>query len=218
MGWIVNVTGATGLVGRELVRQLLEEKEIEKVRTFVRRGSGVIHPKLEEIVTDFNDPGKWKTSLTGDVLFSALGTTLKQAGSKKNQYLVDFTYQLRFTEEALKNRVSHYVLVSSAGASSRSFLFYPRMKGELEEKVKELPFHSVTILRPSILMGTREIRRPAEEWSAFMMGKISRYFLKKYRPVPAQTVARAMINALSANRSEKILVINPENVFKLAGI
>lgn len=218
MGRVVNVTGATGLVGRELVRQLLEEKEIEKVRTFVRRESGVIHPRLEEFVVDFNDPGKWKASLTGDVLFSALGTTLKQAGSKKNQYLVDFTYQLCFAEEASKNGISHYVLVSSAGANSRSFLFYPRTKGELEEKIKDLPFQSITILRPSILTGIRETRRPAEEWSAVMMGKISRCFLKKYRPVPAKTVARAMINASSGNNSGKPVVVHAEGVFKLAGV
>jgi len=216
MGKIVNVIGATGLVGRELVRQLLENRDIEKVRIFIRREFDSLHPKLEQHVIDFNDTESWKSHLKGDVLFSALGTTLKQAGSKNNQYLVDFTYQFRFAEEASKNGIPVFVLVSSAGANPRSLIFYSRMKGELEKETEKLPFQKITIMRPSILAGTREKRRVAEEWSAGIMVKITKFILKKYRPVPAGIVAKAMINAIFRDNRLKISIVNPDDIFKLA--
>jgi uncharacterized protein YbjT (DUF2867 family) len=217
MGKIVNVIGATGLVGRELVRQLLENREIEKVRIFVRREFDSLHLKLEQHVIGFDEIESWKSHLTGDALFSALGTTLKQAGSKNKQYLVDFTYQFRFAEEASKNGIPVYVLVSSAGANSRSLIFYSRMKGELEEEIQKLPFQKITIMRPSILAGIREKRRPAEEWSARMMEKITKFVLKKYKPIPAEAVAKAMINAVFLDNRSKIFIVNPDDIFKLAG-
>ena len=135
MGKKVNVIGATGLVGRELVKQLLENPEVEKVTIFSRRNSGFQHPKLEQRVIDFNDRESWKPFLQGDVLFSALGTTLKQAGSKEKQYLVDYTYQWQFAEAAAEKGIPAYVLVSSTGASPRSSIFYSRIKGEISLEI-----------------------------------------------------------------------------------
>lgn len=213
---VVNVIGATGLVGRELVSQLLEKPEVGKVRIFVRRKSGFNHPRIEEVITGLDTPLNWEKKVTGDILFSALGTTLKQAGSKEEQYRIDFTHNFNFAEAAARNGVPAYVLVSSAGANARSGIFYSRMKGELEEKVQKLPFKSIAILRPSILTGKREVRRPMEEWSVTIMGFISRFVLKDYRPIPAATVAKAMINAGLLKTHHGISVVNPGELFTLA--
>ena len=85
--------GATGLVGGALLDLLLNDNRFEKVKVFVRRSTGESHPKLEEYQVDFDTLLTWKEFLKGDVLFSALGTTLKKAGSKEAQYKIDYTYQ-----------------------------------------------------------------------------------------------------------------------------
>ena len=118
MNLTVNVIGATGLVGKQLVQQLLENNNFEKVRIFVRRKTGIEHPKLEQQIIDFKNEETWKKLLTGDVLFSTLGTTLKQAGSKEKEYEVDFTFNLNFAKVAKENGIPNYVLVSSVGANS----------------------------------------------------------------------------------------------------
>lgn len=217
MGKTVNVTGATGLVGKALVKQLLDEDAVEKVNVFVRRSTGIRHPKLREQVIDFEHPESWKPLVAGDVLFSTLGTTLKKAKSKANQYRVDFTYQYEFARAAAENGVPVYVLVSSAGADSRSAIFYSRMKGELDEAVRLLPFAHCTILRPSILVGAREERRPAEVWAAAITTVVTRYLFREYRPVAAETVARAMIAAAFHPGSESQTVVELDEIFTLAG-
>ncbi|HPJ79115.1 MAG TPA: NAD(P)H-binding protein [Prolixibacteraceae bacterium] len=214
----VNIVGATGMVGREVTRQLLEDPGIDKVRIFVRRKSGLSHPRLEEHIVDFDHPENWGALVTGDALFSALGTTLKQAGSKEAQYRVDFTHNYQFAEAAARNGVATYVLVSAAGANARSLIFYSRIKGELDEQVQKLPFRHIHILRPSILTGQREVRRPAEEWSATFMEKIGRVMFRSYRPISAATVARAMINAALLINVPRISVFKPGELFNLAAL
>jgi uncharacterized protein YbjT (DUF2867 family) len=217
MSKTANVIGATGLVGRELVNQLLQSEDIEKVRVFVRREFNSLHPKIEQHIVNFDEDTSWKPFLEGEILFSTMGTTLKQAGSKANQYKIDYTYQYRFAEEASRAGIPVYVLVSSAGANAKSLLFYSRIKGELDDAVQKLPFKKVIILRPSILDGIREKRRPLEEKSIRIMGAISGFLFKKFRPVPAATVAKAMIRGAVGEGIIKNCIINPEEIFKLAG-
>lgn len=205
--------GATGLVGSELTNLLLADSRFERVRVFVRRSTGKNHPKLEEHVVNFDSIATWKGALAGDVLFSTLGTTLKQAGSQNAQYKIDFTYQYEVAKAAAENGVQHYVLVSSAGAASQSRIFYSRMKGELEVAVKALPFGHIHILQPGILEGQRaEVR--AGERIGIALASLTRFIpgLKKYRPIPAKTVAQAMINA-AFREQEHVEVWTLEGVF-----
>jgi uncharacterized protein YbjT (DUF2867 family) len=146
MNQVANVIGGTGLVGQELIKRLLDHPEFEKVRSFVRRPSGMTHPKLEEIIIDFDQPQTWKDLVQGDVLFSTLGTTIKKAKTKENQYKVDFKYQFQFAWAAFENKISVYVLVSSMGANSKSGVFYSRIKGELEEAVSGVAVNSLGAL------------------------------------------------------------------------
>jgi len=191
------VIGATGLVGSEVLNLLLKDDRYQTVKVFHRRNTGTSHPKLEEHIINFEEISEWKHLVTGDELYSALGTTIKKAGSQEAQYTVDFTYQYETAKAAAENGVKKYSLVSSAGANHQSRMFYSRLKGELDEAVKELPFEVITVLRPSILDGDRSEKRPAEKFGLLMARLFTKIpGLKKYQPILAQKVAVGMINSL----------------------
>lgn len=188
------VIGSTGLVGTQLIKQLLENPDYSEVISLVRRESDVTHVKLSEHVVVFDAPDSWKLLVKGDVLFSAMGTTIKQAKSKENQYKIDFTYQYETAKIAAENGVPTYVLVSSTGANPNSLFFYSNMKGKLEEEVKKLPFKTIHVLQPGQLDGDRTENRILEKWGLKVMYKLNdRGFLKKLRPIQGQEVATAMI-------------------------
>mgnify|MGYP003665181760 CR=1 FL=1 len=191
-----NIIGATGLVGSHLLQQLLNDDRFEQIRIFSRRTTGLTHGKLEEHSVDFDQTKQWTSLIKGDVLFSTLGTTLKKAGSKEKQFLIDYSYQYQVAEAAAKNGVADYVLVSSAGADANSKIFYSKMKGELDEAVKELEFKRIVILRPSILDGDRQEKRTAEKIGIKVTRWLTQYFFKEYRPIHAKTVAKAMISSI----------------------
>lgn len=187
------VLGATGMVGAALLQQLLANDEYSSVLIFVRRSTQLTHSKLTEYVVDFDQPVLWAKLVQGDVLFSCLGTTLAVAGSKTNQYKVDFTYQYEMAKIASDNGVKRLVLVSSAGAKATSGNFYLSMKGKLDETVQQLRFESTSILRPGQLYGNRLPKRPMEEIAIKVMFFINRIgLLRSYRPIHADEVARAM--------------------------
>ena len=189
------VIGASGLVGQQLVAQLLDYSEFEKVKIFVRRKSGWSHPKLEEEVVDFDKAESWAHLLKGDVAFSTMGTTIKTAGTKENQYRVDFTYQYEFAKTAAQNGVSTYILVSSMGANAKSTVFYSRMKGELDEAVSKLNFLKTIIFRPSILDGNRQEKRAGEKVGLVLSRFLTRFILKRYQPTPVDILAKKMIES-----------------------
>lgn len=197
MGKTAIVIGATGLVGGHLTRQLIASTEYERIRVFTRRPTGISDAKLEGHQVDFSSLESWGERLTGDELFSTLGTTLRKAGGKAAQYRVDYTYQYEAARAAAQNGVGKLVLVSSAGADPKAWVFYSRMKGELEEAVSELAFEATLILRPSVLTGVRSETRWGERIGAAVLGMLARVVppLRRYRPIPAATVARAMIAA-----------------------
>ncbi|WP_321288881.1 NAD(P)H-binding protein [uncultured Sunxiuqinia sp.] len=191
-----NVIGATGLVGSYLVSLLLEDDRFGEVNVFTRRTTGIKHEKLKEHLVDFDKTGSWVEKLQGDVLFSSLGTTRKKAGNIKKQFLVDYTYQYAVAEAAAQQKVSDYVLISSAGANAKSKIFYSKIKGELDGDVRKLDFEKTIILRPSILDGQRGEQRGVEQLSLKIIRWLTRFVFKRYRPIHAQDVAKAMINSV----------------------
>lgn len=194
-GQKVIVIGATGLVGSYLMRLLLQDDRFSTVKVFVRRSTAIDHPKLEEHIIDFNEPEQWKHLVTGDILFSCLGTTLKTAGSKEAQYKVDHNYQFNFAKAAAENGVQVYVLVSAAMANENSRIFYTRMKGELERDVIQLPFEYIHIIQPGMLAGERKENRPLEKIATPVIQFLNKLGIaKKQKPVHASIVAQAMIN------------------------
>lgn len=201
------VIGATGLVGRQLLQQLLADESFSKVKIFVRRSTGVSHPKLEEHMINFDQIEASRSEVTGDVLFSCLGTTLKQAGGKEQQYKVDFTYQYEFAQAAKENGVPAYVLVSSASANAASRIFYTRIKGELEDAVKKLGFEKTIIVQPSVLQGDRETERMGEKMGGKIINSLGKIlpFLKKYRSISGEQVAKAMLHFYKAGGGIKLI-------------
>jgi len=200
----VIIIGATGLVGKSILSQLLARTEISEIKVFVRRSTGISNPKLSENIVDFEKVNDWKNEIQGDVLFSALGTTLKTVGTKEAQYRIDHDYQLMVAIAAAANGVSSYVLISSVNASSKSPFFYLRMKGELEDKIKTLFFKSVSILRPGPLKGHREKPRLMEEISTAILSKLP--VRSGMKPVDGDQVAKVAINCgLNAKTGVEIL-------------
>lgn len=119
------VIGATGATGKDLVNQLLNDKDFEEVNIFVRKPVDIQNDRLHVHVVNFEKPEEWKGMVKGDVAFSCLGTTLKDAGSKEAQRKVDFDYQYEFAKAARENDVEDYILVSAYGASPDSRIFIP---------------------------------------------------------------------------------------------
>jgi uncharacterized protein YbjT (DUF2867 family) len=209
------VLGATGLVGTEIVRQLLDDQNVAQVVTLVRRASGTKHPKLDERIVAFDAMEDALRSLRGDVLFSALGTTLRTAGSEAAQYKVDYTYQWQVARAAAENGVRRYVLVSAMGSDPQSRLFYPRMKGELERDVATLPFERTCILRPGFLDGDRVEVRRGERLALPVLRRMPKWrSLATVRPIHASVVARAAL-AVSRGSERGLDVIGPAELFEL---
>ena len=210
------IIGATGLVGSHLLDLLLKDERFSKVKVFIRKSTGKKSDKIEEHVIDFDKMDDWALLLKGDILFSSLGTTIKKAGSQDAQYKIDYTYQYELAAWAAQNGVGTYVLVSSAGASSKSKIFYSRMKGELDEAVSKLSFQNIRIILPGILDGQRNESRPFEK-AAIEISRILAYIpgIRQFRPVHANVVAKAMINA-AFDGSDRVRKYELEEVFTIA--
>ena len=187
--------GATGATGRELVSQLIKHPAFSSVSIFVRKKPNLEHPKLKVYEIDFSELNMYRNNIVGDVLFSALGTTLKDAGSKPKQYEVDNTYQYEFAKMASENRVNQYSLVSSYGANKKSLFFYLRTKGSLEEEIKKLSFKSIKIYQPPTLIRQVDLIRPAEKRGILVLNTLNRFgILRSQKPLSVSVLARKMID------------------------
>lgn len=209
--------GATGLVGSQLLKLLLDDPGFSKVKIFTRRSTGIKHPGLEEHIVDFDIMENWAGNINGDVLFSAFGTTLKKAGSKAAQYKIDYHYQFQVARIAAENDVKDCILVSSPGASPKSKVFYTRMKGELDRDMAKLGFARFRIIQPSILSGSRNDSRFGEKAGIYVMNALSWIpGIRKYRPVSGEKVAKAMIMAYEDELSLPIVIYGLEQLHQMA--
>ena len=189
------VLGATGSTGQEIVKLLLQDSNFSKVSIFVRRTINIEHEKLIIHKINFSRLSEYKDLLHGDIFFSALGTTKKDAGSKKKQFIVDYTYQYEFAKMASENRVNHYSLVSSIGANKNSFFFYPKIKGALEEAVKSLKFKKIQIFQPPSLIRQPGRMRPGEKSSIEFFKRLNKFgLLKSLKPLLVKDLAIKMIS------------------------
>ncbi|MBF8456356.1 NAD(P)H-binding protein [Kaistella sp. G5-32] len=200
------IIGATGATGKDLVNQLLNDSDYKEVDVFVRKPLSIENPKLKTHIVDFEKPEEWKDLVKGDVAFSCLGTTLKNAGSKEAQRKVDYEYQYNFAKTAKENNVEDYILVSSYGADPKSKIFYSKMKGDLEKSVKDLHFNKITIFQPGMLE-----RKDTERTGEVLGGKIIKFanklgMFKDQKPLPTEVLAKAMINSskIKSNSYSKI--------------
>lgn len=189
------IIGSTGLIGFKLLELLLESDEYPSVITFVKRDSGIQHPKLKQYIIDFDKPETYRELVVGDDFFCTIGTTIKKAGSQEAFRKVDFEYPKHFAAIAQQNKVKQFLIVSSLGADAASSNFYLRTKGEIQDFLKGCLFESVSVFQPSLLLGNRKEFRLGEKIGAFFMKLFSFIFignLKKYKPIQSEAVAKAM--------------------------
>lgn len=190
-GRSILVIGATGLVGAEVVKQLIEDDTVARIVVVARRVPSGLPAKVEAHAIDFDRLQDHEGLFAVDQIICALGTTIKQAGSQAAFRKVDFEYPLAAARLGLKSGARHFLLVSALGANSRSGIFYNRVKGELEDQLRSLGYRAVTIARPSLLLGKRKEFRLLERLG-MVIGEI---IPGRYRPVHATAVARSLAMA-----------------------
>jgi uncharacterized protein YbjT (DUF2867 family) len=203
------VFGATGLVGKELVFELLESQNYLKIIAVVRKKLTISHSRLEQVlIGDFSELTQINDKLNADVYYCCIGTTIKKAGSQEAFRKVDFDIPLTIAKLAQELSILHLVVISSLGANASASNFYLRTKGEMEKVVMETFKGNLKFVRPSLLMGNRDEFRLGEKiavWSfkvlnVFMFGP-----LKKYKGIYAWDVARAMIKATELPKEKTIV-------------
>ena len=191
----VLIAGATGLVGAETVHRLLEDESVSRIVALARRPLPYESPKLDLRLTDFDHLERDAGEFQVDQVICALGTTIRQAGSPEQFRRVDYDYTVATARLGLERGARHCLLVSSIGANARSRFLYTRVKGEVEAALEAMPFASLTILRPSTLIGEREDRRFGEE----IAKRLALVTPRKYRPVLASDVAAELVGAARAD-------------------
>lgn len=189
----IALLGATGLVGRHTLDLLAGDPHFTRVVVLARRKPGeAMAPRVEAHLVDLERLHERPVLLGVDMVICALGTTIKAVGGSRDRFrAVDLGIPLTAARIAREQGARHFLLVSALGASVDSRFFYNRVKGELEDELRTLGYRSVTILRPSLLLGDREQRRLGEELAkrfAFLVPG-------KYRPVHARDVAAALVRS-----------------------
>ncbi|MBF9252019.1 oxidoreductase [Pontibacter sp. 172403-2] len=197
------IAGASGLVGGHCLRQLLQSDRYSQVISVGRHEMPLIHPKLEQLIADFDDLKSYATDMVADDVYCCLGTTIKKAGSKQAFYKVDHTYVVQLAQVTAGKGAAQFLVVSAMGADAGSMIFYNKVKGEMERDVQLPELETVHIFRPSLLLGEREEVRSGEEIASKVMEPLSKLMvgpLKKYKPIAAETVAKAMLYAATLNQ------------------
>ena len=195
------VLGASGLIGRLLILELLQKSN--KVIAILRNDE--VYPnEVEKLIINFDEFINNGNLPICDQIFICIGTTIKQAGSKEEFNKVDYRYAYEFAKKALEVKASEIHLVSSVGADSKSNNFYLKTKGQIEDAILDLKFEYTRIYRPSLLMGKRSETRLLEKLGQLISPLLNNFLLgnmKKYRSIDAKKVARSMVY----NNEEKSL-------------
>jgi uncharacterized protein YbjT (DUF2867 family) len=208
------IAGATGLVGEQLLNQLLSDPAYGKVIAIVKKPLEITHEKLEQQVIDFGQLLAAIGGLKADHGYCCLGTTIKKAGSKEKQYIIDHDYVVEFARGCHLAGVTRFAVVSSIGANAGSSNFYLRTKGEMERDLQKIPFQGINILQPSFLLGDRKEFRAGEKTAVTVMKALSPLLvggLKKYRGVQASAVAQCMIRQI-LSEEDGVKIIRSDEV------
>lgn len=196
MNRVALIAGASGLVGRGVLQRLLQDPAYAQVRVLTRRPLNLSHPHLREIVTDFTGLEALGESLRVDDVFCCLGTTLRTAGSRAAFEDVDYRMVVELARLTHAAGAQQFLVISAAGASEHAPSFYSRVKGRMEKAVSALDFEALHILRPSLLLGARSEHRRGEAFAqklSPLLAMLCAGPLRRYRPIPAEQVAEAMV-------------------------
>jgi len=201
------VFGSSGLVGQQLVQQLIQNNSYQKIKLFVRKKPNIQNPKIEIIETKFDNLEILSPEIIGDSCFFCIGTTKKNSPDKTEYQRVELDLPKKIANLAKQNKIQSFIFVSSGYANSKSSGDYLRYKGLVEEELISLKFDNLAILRPSFLLGKRKEKRIGEKigiiifqiLSPLMMGP-----LKRMKPIHVKLVANAMINIAQSDFGQTI--------------
>jgi uncharacterized protein YbjT (DUF2867 family) len=195
----VAILGATGLVGSECVRQFAESRQFARVVALARRSlpDALAESRVETRMVDFERLDAAAEHFRVSHIVCALGTTIKKAGSQERFRRVDHDFPLAAAHLGLRQGARHFLLVSALGANARSRIFYNRVKGDVENAIRALPYRSVTIVRPSLLLGERGEFRLGEWIGKLFAGIVP----GRYKPVHAREVAATLLRAAEEDRA-----------------
>ena len=208
---IAVIAGSTGLVGHELLQLLQNDSTYDKVYCLVRKSSNLKHPRVAELVIDFDRiPESLSEIKSVDDIYCCLGTTIKTVGGSKEAFRkVDHDYPLALAKWGESMNAKKMLVVSAMGADANSSIFYNKTKGEMENDISKLKIESITFFRPSLLIGDRKENRPGEKIGIAIAKALSFLFiglLKNYKGIHVKKVAAAMLIA-SRKQSRGVEVI-----------
>ena len=206
------IIGATGVVGKEILKEILRSEYYERIYVLGRNSISRLpeDDRLTKVVIDFENI-RFDTSILDDRdVFAALGTTIKIAGSKENQRKIDVDYTVNFAK-LCEGKVRSFNVVSAIGAKSNSKNFYNSLKGELEDKLKEMNLGTLRIFQPSFLISRRDDNRFLEE--IFMkVAPIFQFVLKgktkKYSPIEASLLGKKIVRFATENKGKGTYTYN----------
>ena len=211
----VLLAGATGLVGGLILQALLADRSVREVHALSRRPLKARHPKLQVHLVDFT---RLPELPPVDDVYLALGTTIKVAGSQAAFRAVDFDANLAVAQAAFTAGARRVGLVSAGASSARSRMFYNRVKGELEDALKAMPFSTLVIAQPSMLLdyrdGLGQPTRYGELIGIPLFKLLSPILLGAYKPVYANAVAQALVRTVPTGQG---VVVLPSDVLARLG-
>ena len=205
--WIL---GASGVTGSCLLRRLLEGGMYETVYASVRRPLPLRSEKLTECPLE--SPFPYPEKLAGADVFCCLGTTMAKAGSKDAFRAVDYKLPMRLAQEAKAAGARRFFLISAMGADAGSFVFYNRIKGELERDLEAVGFESLAIFRPGLLLGERAEKRPGEQVAKWLFGAVNPLLPMAWKGIAADRVAESMERAAGMDWQGKRIFCNKEMI------
>ena len=215
MSYKAIIIGASGLIGSELVKLVTENDNFSEVVLISRRALGNYNKKVRQVVIDFDKQSEISNEISGDDIFSCLGSTKGKTPNALDYRKIEYDYTLNIARIGLKNHVPQFHFVSSLGADPTSSNSYLKLKGEVEIALKQLTFSSLYLYQPSYLTGQRTEKRFDDKIMKPLMSVLDRFLiagLNKYRSIPAEVVAAAMVN--QSLKNQKGVFTYPSNIIK----
>ncbi len=205
------IFGSSGLVGKNLLNQVINNSNYSKIKIFVRSLPVISDPKVEIINTDFKDLEILKNLIIGDDCFFCIGTTKKNSPDKSEYKRIELDLPKKIAQISKSNNVKSFIFVSSGFADPKNSGDYLKFKGLVEEEIKSLNFGKIGILRPSFLLGNRKENRVGEKIGILIFKILSPLFIgpiKKMKPIHSEKVAKAMIKIANGNIQQTIFESN----------
>ena len=205
------IFGSSGLVGKNLLNQIINNSNYSKVKIFVRSSLEISDPKVEIINTDFKDLQKIENLIIGDDCFFCIGTTKKNSPDKNEYRRIELDLPKKIAQISKSNDIRSFIYVSSGFADPKNSGDYLKFKGLVEEEIKSLNFEKIGILRPSFLLGNRKEKRVGEKIGIFIFKLFSPLFfgpIKKMKPIHSEKVARSMIIIANSDLDKTVFESN----------